>query len=88
MGVIIYEMIHGKVPWNCSTEEQLKVEIMKNNISLLKNLSEDLKDFIRKCLVVDQNKRISLFEFAKHPFVARICGDGIPQLLKKPTSGN
>jgi serine/threonine protein kinase len=61
---------------------------MKNNISLLKNLSEDLKDFVRKCLVVDQNKRMSLSELAKHAFVSRICADGIPQLLKKPTSGN
>jgi serine/threonine protein kinase len=39
VGVIVYEILHGKVPWNASTEDQLKVEIMKNNISLLKNLS-------------------------------------------------
>lgn len=88
MGVIIYEVLHGKVPWNCSTEDQLKIEINKNNISLLKNLSEDLKDFIRKCLVVDQNKRMSLQELAKHAFVNRICDHGVPQLLKKGTSVN
>ena len=73
VGVIIYEILHGKVPWTCSTEDQLKIEIIRNNISLLKNLSEDLKDFVRKCLVVDQNKRMSLQDFIKHPFVVRIC---------------
>ena len=73
VGVIIYEILHGKVPWTCSTEDQLKIEIIRNNISLFKNLSEDLKDFVRKCLVVDQNKRMSLQDFIKHPFVVRIC---------------
>lgn len=61
---------------------------MRNNISLLKNLSEDLKDFIRKCLLVDPSKRMSIQEISNHPFIVRICENGIPQLLRKPTSTN
>lgn len=60
IGVILYEILHGKAPWACSNERQLIEEINKNSIYLLKNLSEDLKDFIRKCLTPDEKKRISL----------------------------
>lgn len=60
VGVILYEILHGKAPWACSNERQLIEEINKNSIYLLKNLSEDLKDFIRKCLTPDEKKRISL----------------------------
>ena len=49
-GMLLYEMLHGKAPWTCSNEKQLIEEINRNNISLLKTLSDDLKDFIRKCL--------------------------------------
>ena len=60
VGVILYEILHGKAPWNCVNEKQLIEEINKNNISMLKQLSEDLKDFIRKCLTPDDKKRPSL----------------------------
>lgn len=60
VGVILYEILHGKAPWACSNERQLIEEINKNSIYLLKNLSEDLKDFIRKCLTSDEKKRITL----------------------------
>jgi serine/threonine protein kinase len=58
--VIFYEILHGKAPWTCSNEKQLIEEINKNNIYLLKNLSEDLKDFIRRCLAPDEGKRITV----------------------------
>lgn len=60
VGVILYEILHGKAPWTCSNERQLIEEINKNSIYLLKNLSEDLKDFIRKCLTPDEKKRMTL----------------------------
>lgn len=60
VGVILYEILHGKAPWACSNERQLIEEINKNSIYLLKNLSEDLKDFIRKCLTPDEKKRMTL----------------------------
>ena len=54
----------------------------------MKNLCEDLKDFIRKCLIVDQNRRMGLKEVASHPFFIRISEDqtsNVP-LIRKPTS--
>lgn len=39
IGVIFYEMLHGRAPWKCSSEQQLIEEIHKNSISTLKQLS-------------------------------------------------
>lgn len=87
VGVILYEMLHGKAPWTCSNEKQLIEEINKANIYLLKGLSEDLKDFIRRCLVCDEAKRMSTKEMAAHPFATRLITDAIPA-LRKITSAN
>ncbi len=88
IGVIIYQILHGKAPWSCVNEKQLLEEINKNNISILKTITEDLKDFIRKCLVPDEKKRINLKEFSSHPFIVRISANDIPQLLRKKTNIN
>jgi serine/threonine protein kinase len=52
----------------------------------LKSLSEDLKDFIRKCLVPDEKKRLGLRELTGHPFINRIMMEAPPPLLRKATS--
>jgi serine/threonine protein kinase len=89
LGVMLYEMVHGKAPWESTSEKELLEKINKQNYQIGRNLSEDLKDFIRKCLASDELKRLSLAEFQNHPFILRITeGDGIPQLLRKPTSWN
>jgi calcium-dependent protein kinase len=87
LGVILYEMLHGKAPWACTNEKQLIEEISKGSVSLLKGLSEDLKDFIRRCLVSEEGKRMSPRELGSHPFVARIVTDAIPA-LKRAVSAN
>jgi serine/threonine protein kinase len=38
----------------------------------MKSLSEDLKDFIRKCLTPDDKKRLGLREVTSHPFITRM----------------
>ena len=89
LGIIIYELLHGTTPWEARSEEDLKRQIMKQTFTINRNCSEDLKDFIRKSLIYDENKRLTLNEFSNHPFVVRITQeDGIPQLLRKQTSIN
>ena len=46
-----------------------------------------MKDFIRKCLTNDENRRLGIYELYSHPFILRITEDeGLPQLLRKQTS--
>jgi serine/threonine protein kinase len=88
IGVIIYEILHGKAPWTCTNEKQLIEEINKNSISMLKQLPEDLKDFTRRCLTTDERRRITLKEILTHPFYCRAVTDANPVLLRKITSTN
>ena len=53
LGIILYEMIHGKTPWKVRDEEELKEKMTKQTFTMANNFSEDLKDFIRKCLISD-----------------------------------
>lgn len=53
LGIILYEMIHGKTPWKVRDEEELKEKMTKQTFTIANNFSEDLKDFIRKCLISD-----------------------------------
>lgn len=88
IGVIFYEILHGKAPWACSSEKQLIEEINRNSVSMLKTLSEDLKDFIRKCLTPDEKKRISLKEFSNHPLTVKLIDSSNPLLLRRGMSSN
>jgi serine/threonine protein kinase len=89
LGVILYEILHGKAPWESSTEKELLEKISRQVFTIDRALSEDLKDFVRKCLVADEARRLSLSEFFNHPFILRITEEnGIPRLLRKNTSCN
>jgi serine/threonine protein kinase len=53
LGVLFYEMLHGRTPWEPAAEKELLDKMLKQNYTLNRNLSEDLKDFIKKCLTYD-----------------------------------
>lgn len=55
---------------------------------MLKTLSEDLKDFVRKCLTPDEKKRVSLKEFSSHPLAIRLIDSNNPVLLRRGVSSN
>ncbi len=44
----------------------------KQTFTMGSSFSEDLKDFIRKCLNSEESKRPGLNEFYNHPFIIRI----------------
>ena len=39
LGVILYEILHGRAPWQCTTEKDLLEKIKRQTFSLNKNLS-------------------------------------------------
>ncbi len=57
-----YELLHGDTPWQCKTEKELIDKMVRIPIKFKDSLkiSSDMKDFIRKCLETDENKRMSL----------------------------
>lgn len=69
-------------------EKMIRMPVIFN-----KSLSDDLKDFIRRCLIPEEDKRFTINEMDNHPFIKRIITDAymdefqsVPPLLNKISS--
>ena len=73
-GVIIYILLCGKYPFYGRSEEEITKKILTGNFNFddkhFDNVSEAAKDLIRKCLIHDKNKRITIKEALRHEFFA------------------
>ena len=71
LGVILYTLIFGKKPFYKKKEEELYKIIINGEYSFPENcqISEDLKDLIKKILVIDVNERIKLDQILNHNFL-------------------
>ena len=73
LGVITYVLLSGYLPFFGETQDELFQKIMSGdytfNYSCFKGVSDDAKDFINKCLVVDPSERETAEQLMKHPWV-------------------
>ena len=69
IGLILYELVTGSPAFTAEDINQLYIDIKKNRIDFKKpTITGDIKDLLKKILVADPDKRISLEEMKKHPF--------------------
>ncbi|KAM3146326.1 hypothetical protein pb186bvf_001671 [Paramecium bursaria] len=68
IGIIAYELIYGKQPWPCLDEESYLRNMKKMPLRFPydKSISEQYKDFIRECLVVNEDERVTWEEVFRH----------------------
>lgn len=71
LGIILYEMVFGYSPWPCRSLEAYRNNILYKAVAFPYNakIGENTKDFIKKCLVIDEGKRIGWDEIFKHPLI-------------------
>ena len=73
-GVIMYVLLSGHFPFYGKNDEEIEKKILSGKFSFnekyFRNVSEKAKDLIRKCLIYDKNKRITIEEVLKHEFFA------------------
>ena len=88
VGVVVYQMITGKLPFDEGEEEdnQILYEHIKNkeyNKERLNNVkcSEDVKDFIDKALQKDIKKRMTVEEALNHPWIKKFKINSLDQSL-------
>ncbi|XP_036339105.1 phosphorylase b kinase gamma catalytic chain, liver/testis isoform isoform X4 [Rhagoletis pomonella] len=83
-GVIMFTLLVGCPPFWHRKQMVMLRNIMEGKYSFTSpewaDISEDPKDLIRKCLVVDPAKRITVKEILKHPY--------FNQMLRKQSSFN
>ena len=91
VGVILFEMFFRKKPFgqNYTQDKLLKDKVMQNakvvDIPNKPNISEECKDFIKKCLAYHQEDRYDVFQALESPFIKQDKGK---DSYKKLKSGN
>ncbi|CAM9938099.1 unnamed protein product, partial [Phaeothamnion confervicola] len=74
IGIIAYTLLVGSFPFMADTLEQLQNKIQFGKLSMdgeeWEDISSDAKDFIRRLLTKDPDRRMTAVEALQHPWVA------------------
>ena len=72
LGVILYAMATGQLPWTKRNKIQLFGQIKRGNYTIPQTLSAELRDLIARMMTVDPSKRIDINSALNHPFLADV----------------
>ena len=75
IGVLLFELITGSVPFQGKEIETLKSNILHLRISWPKEMNPDAKDLISKILKLDPSQRLPLEDMLEHPFFLKYFPD-------------
>ena len=81
IGVLLFELMTGSVPFQGKDIESLKSNILHLRINWPKEMNSDAKDLISKILKLDPSERISLEEMLEHPFFTKYFPDAQKSLI-------
>ena len=87
IGVLLFELITGNVPFQGNDLESLKENILHLRIAWTKDINTDAKNLIKKILKLDPGSRISLEEMLQHPFISKHFPNAINSLIKPGDQG-
>ncbi|CAD8046611.1 unnamed protein product [Paramecium primaurelia] len=81
IGVVFYEMLFGRTPFNGQSETALISNIMNQPLHLPSHpqISSAAKDFIRQCLNVDDARRMRVRDMANHQLIRQLIAPSQPQ---------
>lgn len=83
LGILLYELLHGKAPFNGSSLEDIKKEFVTRQVRLKSNLTSETKNLIKTLLKQNFQKRVSATEIIK-----LMEGSYPSHILKKDLSEN
>ena len=77
LGVIIYEMLSGYLPFKILPDEKITKNVYKTKIKIFNHFSLAAKDLVTKLLEYNPKKRIGYHQIINHPFFKDIKWDKI-----------
>ena len=72
LGVLLYEMLHGVVPFKGTTITEMKDQITVGSYMISNHLSCECRDIIASLLAFPPEGRLSLREFDSHPWTIKM----------------
>ena len=73
MGIILYQMLSGTLPFSGKDKKQSRSNIVKADLKFKeddwKYRSPSVQDLIKRCLVKSLERRISIDDFINHPWI-------------------
>ena len=69
VGILCYELLHGKTPFHSQDRKEIYSNIQKLKYEMPYDIPPDAQDLIRKLLVQDGHMRMSLLDVLHHPFI-------------------
>ena len=68
-GVTLYYMLSGSQPFRAYSLKDMEKKVVKGDFEEIKDISDEANDLIKKMLVVDPDKRITINEILNHPWL-------------------
>ena len=84
LGVILYTMICGFLPFQAGNIKKLYNLILKGNYIIPDYISQESKNLIQLMLTVDIEKRITLSQLRNHPWMTMRTGNLVDKIKKQP----
>jgi serine/threonine protein kinase len=87
LGVLLYEFLIGKPPFEDSSEKGTYKKIKSVNPVFPPHISKEAKDLVTRLLHKNPTERLTLEDVMKHPWVQLNCGGANAQRLQKHYGG-
>eukprot|EP00210_Caulerpa_lentillifera_P004735 g4519.t1 len=86
MGVCLYTLVYGRIPFRASNLYQLFQVVQNEEPSFPEEvqISSSLKDLLKKVLIKNPKERIKLSEIFEHPWVTNNGLEPLPRACEKP----
>lgn len=69
LGILLYELLHGKTPFRSNAPLEIQKNIIEGRLNIDKRLSKDAIDLLRRILRASPQDRYSISDILTHSFI-------------------